>query len=99
MIEPLRIPAFQKTLALLVALVLFCYTYHLATIWTVARAMRVAPHDGQAGLGAAFLGLMTGLPVAKLAYHLIKYWLQTWEKRYARKLDEADSAAIKTMRG
>jgi hypothetical protein len=63
MLELLRIPALPKAIALFAALASFFYTYHLAIVWTFAQAMREGSHDGQTGLGAAFLGLITGPPV------------------------------------
>jgi len=61
--------------------------------------MRRAPHDGQAALGALFMGLMIGVPVAALVYFLSMRWMKAWEKRYSQKLDEEDRiAAIKAPR-
>jgi uncharacterized membrane-anchored protein len=93
MIELLRLTEVQRVIAFLMALGSFCYTYHRAVLWSIADTMRRAPHDGQAGLGALFMGLMIGVPVAALVYFLSMHWMQAWEKRYAQKLDEEDRIA------
>ena len=88
--EVLRIPACQKTIAFLVALVSFCYAYHLGVLWVWHKAIREHSHDGQIGLGAGVMGLMLGPPVAFIAYRLSMYLLRDWDKRYTQKLDEAE---------
>jgi hypothetical protein len=88
--ELLRNPAFQKSIAILAALVSFYYTYLLVAEAVIDKAIRENSHDGQIGLGAGAAGLMAALPAAFIAYRFSMRLLQGWEKRYMRRLDERD---------
>jgi hypothetical protein len=90
MFELLRIPALQKSIAFLLALVSFCYAYHLGVEWVWNKAIRENSHDGQIGLGAGTAGLMLGAPVAFIAYRVSMSLLRAWEMRHTQKLDEQD---------
>jgi hypothetical protein len=89
-IELLRLPEVQKPIAIVFALGSFWCAYKLAAQWTLARAMRVAPHDGMAGLGMLIMGVMVGVPTAIAVYFLSVSLLSAWERRYTQKSNEID---------
>jgi hypothetical protein len=93
MIELLRLPAVQRPIAIFLALVSFCITYKWAGQRALERAMRLAPRDGQIGLGMIVMGLMVGVPTAILMYLLSFNILRTWERDYTQKLDEKERIA------
>ncbi len=90
MMELLRLKEVHRGIAFVAALVGYRCAYHYAAQWTIERSMKIAPHDGQLGLGVLAAGLMFGVPVALISFFLILYLLQNWEKRYTQKLDERE---------
>jgi hypothetical protein len=96
MIEMLRLSEVQRLIAIFLALVSFCITYKWAGQRTLERAMRLAPHDGQIGLGMIVMGLMVGVPMAILMYLLSFNILRTWERGYTQKLDEMERISDQT---
>ena len=90
MIELLRLPEVQRALAIFAAVASGCITFRVAVPSMMAYAIKRAPHDGQAGLGAEFMGLLAFALVASAAYFLVSYSMRAWEKRYAWKLDERE---------
>jgi hypothetical protein len=90
MIELLRLPEIQRIIAMLAAIASGCISFRVAVLATMAYAIKRAPHDGQAGLGALFMGLMIGVLIAGMAYGVSFHFMQNWEKRYTKRLDEKD---------
>jgi hypothetical protein len=87
MIELFRLPEVQRLLAVLAAVASGCYSFHLAMQSTMHNAIKRAPQDGQAALGAEFMGCMAFVLVALATYLLVSHSMRTWEKQYARKLE------------
>ncbi|MGA2852449.1 MAG: hypothetical protein ABSE46_25865 [Terracidiphilus sp.] len=90
MIELLRPPEIQRALALFAAVASGCIAFRIAVQSTMVFAIKRAPHDGQAGLGAVFIGGLAFVLVAPAVYFLVAVSLRTWEKRYTRELDERE---------
>jgi hypothetical protein len=90
MIELLRLPEVQRIVAVAAAIASGCYSFHVVSQLTIAYAMKRTPNDGQAGLGAVFMGGMAAFLVASVMYSLVFHFMRTWEKRYAQKLDKRE---------
>jgi MFS superfamily sulfate permease-like transporter len=90
MIELLRLPEVQRVLAILAAIASGCISFRVAVPFTMPYAIKRAPRDGQAGLGAGFMGGLTFVLVASATYFVVSYSMRAWEERYMRKLDERE---------
>ena len=90
MIELLRLPEIQRIVAILAATASGYISFRVAVQSTMTYAIKRAPHDGQAGLGAEFMGVLACIVVATATYCVVVYLLRAWEKQYARKLDERE---------
>jgi hypothetical protein len=99
MFELLRLPEVQRLVAIFLALISFYYTFKWAELWTLERAIRSAPHDGQLGLGMIFMELLVGIPAAILVYFVSFNILRTWERNYTQKVDEMERIADQTSSG
>ena len=90
MIELLRLPEVQRVLAILAAIASGCISFRVAVQSMMAYAIKRAPLDGQAGLGAEFMGGFAFVVVASATYFLVGYSMRVWEKRWTRKIDERE---------
>jgi hypothetical protein len=97
MIELLTLPEIQRFVAILAAVASGCISFRIAIQSAMAFAVKRSPHDGQAGLGAEFIGTLAFVLVACAMYLLVGRSLRYWEKRYTQKLDERDR--LEAIRG